>query len=312
MRRLAMIGLALAVGLSAGCRERAPATPADPQPYEITVDGRARTFLVHVPAGQARNAGSMPIVLALHGNLGTGDGMRTLTHFDRVADANGLIVAYPDGYRRSWADGRGATAADQAGVDDVAFLAAVLDTIRRDHPVADRTRAFATGMSNGAMMAHRLGCDLADRVVAIAPVAGGMPVAVSAGCRPVRPVAVLDIQGTADPLVPYQGGEVTVPGTGGQRGELLSATRTATRWARLNGCAGVATTGSVPDRAEDGTRTTSQSWCGGRVQLYTVDGGGHAWPGGLPYLPARIIGPTAEDFDASELIAAFFAAQAAG
>src|SRR5437764_12848910 len=106
------------------------------------------------------------------------------------------------------------------------------------------------------MMAHRLGCDLSAWIRAIAPDAGGMSRAVSATCRPGRPVPVLDIQGTADPLVPYAGGEVR-----GQRGDLLSAADTAARWAALDGCTGAPVDAALPDRAAgDGTTTSTRSW----------------------------------------------------
>ncbi|GIG62620.1 esterase [Longispora fulva] len=272
--------------------------------HRITVAGVTRTYRVHIPAG---GSGAGPVVLALHGALGTGEGLEALTGLDRVADERGLILVYPDGFDRSWADGRGVSPADKAHMDDVAFLAAVLDAVRRDHPAADRSRAFVLGMSNGAMMAHRLGCELSDRITAVAAVAGGIPATVAMGCHPARPPRMLDIQGTADPLVPYTGGEVTVPGTGQQRGELLSASDTATHWARLAGCAGPPTAAALPDRVDDGTTTGTLTWCAGQVELYAVTGGGHTWPGGVQYLPAVVVGPTARDFDASQVIGAFFA-----
>jgi polyhydroxybutyrate depolymerase len=294
----------LAVALAAGGCAAIRAYAAGATTHRIVSGGRTRTFLVYAPAGRG---GPMPVVLLLHGSTGDGAGMLGLTGFDRVADADGFIAVYPDGYRRSWADGRGVSPADQAGVDDVAFLGAVLDDVDAHYP-ADRSRTYVTGISNGAMMAHRLGCDLAGRITAIAPDAGGMSVATSLACHPSRPVPVLDIQGTADPLVPYGGGEVTVPGTGAQRGPLLSAPDTAAAWNRLDGCAGGPVSSRVPDSADDGTTTSIQRWCGGEVELYTVTGGGHTWPGGVQYLPAAIVGRTARDFDASTVIGAFFEA----
>jgi polyhydroxybutyrate depolymerase len=100
---------------------------------------------------------------------------------------------------------------DRAGVDDVAFINSVIDDVSGQDAV-DPGRVYATGISNGAFMAQRLGCDLADRIVAIAPVAGTLGAGVS--CQPDQPVSVLEMHGTSDPLVPYAGGTMT--GRGGQ------------------------------------------------------------------------------------------------
>ena len=94
----------------------------------------------------------MPLLLALHGRLGDGKGMATLTHLSQVADQYGFIVVYPDGYQRGWADGRGATTADQAGVDDVAFLSTLIATLSGEYAI-DARRIYATGISNGGFMA---------------------------------------------------------------------------------------------------------------------------------------------------------------
>lgn len=274
----------------------------------ITVDGRVRTARVHLPPQKSGILG-LPVVLAFHGRLGDGAGMQRLTHLDTVADENGFLVAYPDGYRRSWNDGRADSPANAAGVDDVAFVRALLERLERDYAV-DGDRVFATGMSNGGFFTQRLGCELAGTFAAVAPVASVLPKKLAARCGPSRPMPVLMIAGTEDPLVPYGGG--TVEGSAGGAA-VLSAKASAKRWRVLAGC-GAPTSKTLPDKAKDGTSVSllvaKKCDRGSGVQLYTVTGGGHTWPGGTQYLPAATIGRTSRDFDASATIWAFFRAHA--
>ena len=136
----------------------------------VPVGGMDRTAWVHQPA--AGTGAAPPLVVCLHGGFGQGAGMALYSGFDRVADRFGFVVAYPDGHRRSWNDGRGNTPAGRDGVDDVAFAAALLDQLST-RLAYDPRRVYVTGISNGAMMAQRLGCELPERIAAIAPVAGG-------------------------------------------------------------------------------------------------------------------------------------------
>jgi polyhydroxybutyrate depolymerase len=273
----------------------------------LTVGGMDRSYRVHQPAGRSGAAG-LPVVLVLHGRLGTADGMARLTHFDTVADRAGFLAVYPQGYRRSWHDARGTTPAAAAGVDDVAFLSAVIDDlVARDH--ADPARVYATGISNGGMLTQQLGCRLAGRLAGIAPVAGPMSTTLLPACHPARPLPVLEIHGTADPLVPYAGGPL---GADADRGDVLSVPETVDTWRALDGCAAPPTVAPLPRPAGDGTTTTVSAGehcrAGGAVVLYTVTGGGHTWPGGEQYLPAAVVGPTSRQFDASQVIWDFFAA----
>ena len=135
---------------------------------ELTVGGRARGFTMRLPQSAS---GEIPLVLVLHGNHPDAGGwiMRDWTTFDKQADAQGFAVAYPDGYRGCWADGRGVTTADEAGVDDVAFLRAIIDwSAERHRTRPDRT--VVAGISNGALMAHRLGLEASDQVAVNAPI----------------------------------------------------------------------------------------------------------------------------------------------
>ena len=274
-----------------GMLERSVAQSA---PRSLQVGGVARTYLVHVPP-RAPASGGYPIVLLLHGAGGSGRRIAAHTGMDRIADREGFIAVYPDGLERRWNDGRRGLSA----ADDVAFIRSLLDTLRRQYRV-DSTRIFASGISNGAMLAHRLACDLPGVFAAIAPVAGAMPAAIAERCRQPK-VSMIAIQGTADRLVPYAGGSV------GERGPVLSARATAEHWARASGCGATPAAESLPDRIRDGTRIQRFTWtgCDRGIALYAVIGGGHTWPGG-PGGTSRLIGSTTREIDGAEVIWGFF------
>ena len=266
--------------------------------------GRTRTYLVHRPPG---SRAGMPVVLAFHGGGGTAAGMARITHLDAVADQHGFVVVYPQGYANSWAGGKGDTPADEAGIDDVGFVSALIRRLAAEDRI-DTTRVFATGLSAGGFMAQRLGCQLSDRIAGIAPVAATLIVTIAQTCAPSRPMPVLEIQGTADPLVPYGGGHVAGRGPGGN--PTLSAPDTAAHWASVNRCPASPDTVMLPTVISDGTQVRTDRYgpcAGGPVVLYTVMNGGHTWPGGEQYLPVRVVGRTTHQFDASETMWSFFA-----
>jgi polyhydroxybutyrate depolymerase len=269
----------------------------------VAVDGRQRTYLLHLPGRRPRGGRATsprPIVVALHGRAGTGAGTAAITRLDPLADRHGFAVLYPDGFRRSWADGRGETPADKAKVDDVKFIRALLDEAGRRYHL-DTRRAIVTGISNGGFLTHRLGCEMADRLAAIIPVIAGMSPQVAVGCRPARPVPTLLIMGTEDPLVPYEGGEMS-----GGRGSTLSARDTINRWARLDRCFGAPVETEVPDVVEDGTHVRTLRWstcaAAAAAQLTTMVGAGHTWPGS-----DRGTGPTTGQFDGADAVWEFAA-----
>ena len=266
---------------------------------QIQVDGRARSYLLHVPAGYDEAKG-MPLLLALHGRLGTGSGEEKLGHLDRLSDEYRFLAVYPDGLDRSWADGRGGTPSDHDRVDDVKFLSALIDKIASEYKV-DPARIYATGMSNGGFMSGRLACDLANRLAAVAIVGASLAESL-ATCHPAKPISVLIMQGTEDPLVPFQGGELRR----GATGTVLSHDAAIQKFVQANHCTGQPAAKHIPDTAGDGTSidVVTYSACAGNseVQGYTVNGGGHTWPGGTQYLPAMLIGKTSQNLDASEVI----------
>ena len=179
----------------------------------------------------------MPLVIVLHGNHpdATGQMMRDWTTFDAQADAFGFAVAYPDGVGGCWADGRGVTTADEAGVDDVAFLRALVDTSAERHgTIADR--AVVAGVSNGAFMAHRMAIEASEQVAVFAAVAGGLPASLR-DVRPAHAVSAMLIHGTADPVSPIEGGYSRHRGPNGElRGRTLSLDETAGFWRAVDRC----------------------------------------------------------------------------
>jgi polyhydroxybutyrate depolymerase len=266
--------------------------------------GITRTYQAHVPAKTDREA-ALPLVIALHGGNGTGASMRNLTSLDAVADDSGFVVAYPDGYANSWADGRGTTDAEVAGVNDVAFIGALIDDIAARTPI-DARRVYVTGISNGGMMSLRLACALSSRIAAVAPVAANMPSALLSSCTPTRPVPVMFVHGDQDLLMPRDGGVVPL----GAGGAVQSTAASVALWNGLNGCAAMATSSATIDAAADGTSISLLRYggCGAGVdnRFYDVVGGGHTWPGGLQYQSIALIGRTSSEINAGQEMWSFF------
>jgi polyhydroxybutyrate depolymerase len=275
----------------------------------IKIGSIERTYFVHVPS---RFPGGRPagLVLVLHGGGGTGRQIERHTRFSTLADHGGFIAVYPDAVDRNWNDGRGAAgiAAQQRNIDDVAFLSGLITVLTREFAV-DPRRVYVTGASNGAFMSERLAAEVSQRIAAIAPVIGGMGPQVRDRFAPKAPVSVLLMNGTEDPLVPYQGGPVA---RSRSRGETIGIPEIVRLWTTYNRCSGPPETVLLPDAdPADGTRVrrTAYARCADRtaVTLYTIEGGGHTWPGGVQYLPRAIIGRTSRDIDATEVIWQFFA-----
>ncbi len=276
---------------------------------EFIHNGIRRTYLVHV--GSACSASTpAPLVIVLHGGGGTGAGTVKLTGFNAIADREGFIVVYPDGIDRHWNDGRGVEwyRAHTQDIDDLGFISALIDELSAKLNI-DSKRVYATGISNGGMMSYRLGCELSQRIAAIAPVTASIAVNMAKEWSPSRPMPVLIIAGTADPLVPWDGGDIRFGGR--IYGTVLSVPETVQFWVEKNGCLAKPMVIRLPETdPTDGTTVRKEVYTGCRggaeVVLYAVEGGGHTWAGGLQYLPERIIGKTSREFSASEVIWQFF------
>jgi len=270
----------------------------------IDVHGQTRTYALYVPAS-ARAGKPAALVIALHGGLGQGKSMAALSGFSQLADREGFLVAYPDGLRRHWRDGRTMPAgmvAEEA--DDVAFMSALIDDAAKLHPL-DAHRIYATGISNGAIFSNYLASKLSERLAGIAPVAGGIATEVAADFHPAAPVSVLIINGREDPLVPYDGGAV-----GKTHGSIVSTERALHLWLDADGLHGEPHVRNVAANKAGDCGEQWQMWSGGRngsgVTLISLAGGGHTWPGGAQYLPRAIVGAVCPELDASRVIWDFF------
>lgn len=270
----------------------------------IEVGGQPRSYLVHVPPQYAA-ATPTPVVVAFHGGGANARNMVAFSGLNEKADRAGFIVVYPEGIGRleqlhTFNAGNCCGLAAARNVDDVGFTRQILDDLAGVANI-DRRRVFATGMSNGAMMAYRVASELADRIAAIAPVGGPMG---TATCRPSRPVPVMHFHGDADEFAPFKGGR----GRGVSGTDFLSVDHSINAWVAANGCGTTPTATPLPDRENDGTTVRQLRYEGGRdgseVVLVVIEGGGHTWPGREPRM--RSLGTATRDISANDMMWDFF------
>jgi polyhydroxybutyrate depolymerase len=292
-----------AVGICSFAVPRRESHRESPRQYmdfadSLLVGDIRRTYLVHTP----NESDTHSLLLAFHGGGGRAKGMPLLTHFNEIADREGIVVAYPDGYRRHWTDTSGTS---PTGIDDLSFVSAIIEKLTTTYRI-DTRKVYAAGISNGGFFSQRLAIEFTKKISAVATVAATMQVSLAVVQALSRPVSVMLIHGTNDPLVPFEGGRVKA----GARREILSAHNSAVKWAELNGCHSTPSISKLTTRTEEATRVRVEkfSQCRGNAEviLYIIEGGGHTWPGGWQYLPERIIGTTSRNIDASEEIVAFF------
>lgn len=303
----ALVALASAALLAASARA-APscagrtAREAEARCDSLSVGGRERTFRLYVPSQVAPAA---PLLVVLHGGGGGGSGMEVLTAhgFNRRADGSGAIVVYPDGVGRGWNDGRHdlKSQAVKDQVDDVGFLRALVAELERRYPI-DRARIFVAGISNGGMMTLRLACEARDVFKGFVAVAASLGEDIAASCNAEGIERLALIAGTADPIVPWDGGTVAV--FGAARGRVIGAKASFAFFKEAAKCRAERQDPPLDRVADDGTQLTLHRAVdclgGADVRLYEVDGGGHAWPGGLRYLGERLIGKVSRELDATD------------
>ena len=309
MRKIILLGSILIMFFSCN-KEDSPTTPIDGSSVQnsvsLTVDGNTRSFIVYLPKGY-NNAGKMPMIFAIHGGSGTPEGMINIANFKAIADRDKVVLVYPSGIQKNWNDGR-PTTPNQLGINDVSFFNQMCDYMINNYSV-DGTKIYATGISNGGFMSSRLGCELSNRIAAIAVVAATMEATtIAPSCNPGRPVPVIYIHGTTDPLVPFAGGQMTAGGTAG--GSILSHSQALDKWVTINSCNSIPTVTDLPDVVNDGTTIKQRVYSGGingsEVVSYVISNGGHTWPQGYQYLNEAIIGKTSQDINACEVIWTFF------
>jgi polyhydroxybutyrate depolymerase len=266
---------------------------------------RTRTYLIHVPPS-FDPAQPVPVVLVFHGG---GTNARTMVRFcglNETADRYGFLAVYPSGTGRNpnlltWNAGNCCGDALRDNVDDVGFVAALLDDLAGLADI-DPNRVFATGMSNGGILAYRLASELSERIAAIASIAGPMG---TDRCQPTRPVSILHFHGTADEFTPYAGGLgpkslTTIV--------FRSAADSVSCWVTSNGCPERPQKSTIQAKEAGGFPVEKSVWgpgaAGTEVVLYTIHGGGHTWPGRIPL--GTYLGPSATGISANELLWTFF------
>ena len=270
------------------------AYPGNAQTVNGTIqhDGGTRNYRVHLPSGYDP-AESYPFVYNLHGYTSNASEQEFYTQMNSTSDANGFIVCHPDGLQNSWNVGFAGT----SGADDVDFLVTLIDSLAEMYSI-DRDRLYSTGMSNGGFMSYKLACEASDVFAAVASVTGSMVPTAPAQCNPDRILPVMQIHGTADATVQYDGTPfVSIP-----IDDLIDF------WTDKNECEGEPTIIDI-ENIDTGDNSTAQrieyTDCtdGNEVIFYKIENGGHTWPDAIIDLPTLV---TNRDFNANEVIWEFF------
>ncbi len=232
--------------------------------HQLTWDGTQRSFRIYRPAQVTQ---PVSVVVVLHGGGGSAATAEAAYGWDRAADRHGFVVAYPESLGQAWNAGSCCGRAQTVDADDVGFVTAVVAELLGEEPL-DPDRVYLTGFSNGAMLSYRIACEAPGVFAAIAPVSGTQLV----DCADARPVSLLAIHGTSDPSVPYDGG----PGSGVGNVDGPSAPTVNEFWRTVDDCA-------EPSDQRSGAITRSTATCpsGRTVELITIDGGAHHWPGSV-------------------------------
>jgi polyhydroxybutyrate depolymerase len=307
MKRYLLAVIAILLSVLACARNvpsaTAPSTsPADEITRPLSHGGIERSYILYMPAS-VNQSQPVPLVFVLHGGTGNAETAIRMSGFNGAADQNGFAVVYPNGTGRlsgdillTWNGGTCCGYAQEKNIDDVGFMRAIVTDLRTLVTI-DPKRIYATGMSNGGILSQRLACEAADLFAAIAPVSGTLNLP---SCAPSQPISVIEFHGTADQHIPYDGGYgpkslVNV--------DFASVKDSVEFWTSFDKCNSQPQTTSVDDIRHD-------IWmgCAGStsVELYTIVGGGHAWPGGPGGIPDSDQPVT--NISATQLIWKFFAA----
>ncbi len=275
----------------------------------IIHNGIERSYVIHFPPSY-NDTNKLPLVIALHGG-GEGDGQDMLekNHFDEVGDIKNYISLFPNGVFADWADGRGVTDSDVAGIDDVSFLNDLIDHLIEKYKI-DANRIYVCGASNGGMMTQRLACEIPQKFAAFGSIISSMTDEVFNTCNPQEPISMLLMNGTDDLFVPYNGGDLA-PFTNG--GSVIGTDQTILFWQNNNNCSNLTSTiTELPNTNDtDGSTVSVFNYesCenSSEILLYRINNGGHILPGYESNInPIPLIGNINYDIDAAEDIWKFF------
>ena len=273
--------------------------------------GLTRTYLLYMPADLKPGS---PLVFALHGSMGNPEQMRVATGygFERLADEHGFAVVYPQGYKNYWNDCRTEAPFETSrlNIDDVGFLRSVIAKLH-DGILIDPKRVYAMGISNGGHMAYRLALEAPAAFAAVAACAANLPTDANCKCsKSGKPVSVLIMNGTEDPINPFEGGEVSLFGVG-NRGSVLSAWDSFEYFLKLNGLYSedLAPNPGKGIIKDGGNIATYPDEGGPAAALYVVRGAGHVIPQPWWRYP-RLLGFTPKTPNGPEEMWKFFARNA--
>ena len=272
------------------------AIPSGSSVGSIVSDGRVRAYRLYVPANLPASSPA-PLVVFLHGGFGDGAQAEGAYGWDAAADANGFVVLYPDGISKAWNGGTCCGAPQAQDIDDVGFIEDLVGHIETLLPI-DTSRVFATGISNGGIMAYRLACET-TLFAAIGPDSATQLVP----CTGAQPTSVIAIHGLDDSRVPFAGGL----GSGVGHVDGPSVPSVIAAWRAVDGC-------GDPTSSTNGPVTSSLATCNDdrAVELITIAGAGHQWPGGKamnPVVAAVLdLDQPSDALDATAVMWSFFAA----
>ncbi len=296
--RVPVVALLISAMAMISCK--ASSSDQQNESHALIVDGVKRYYIVHVPPSYSPTAHAA-VVLNFHGGGEDAQQQMALSKMNETSDAHGFLVVYPEGTAalfgkwRTWNAGSCCGRAQRENSNDVRFTAMLIDDLSRQYSI-DLRRVFATGISNGGMMVYRLGCELADRIAAIAPIAATL---VEDNCLPSRPISVFHIHGRADEFVPFEGGY----GRYRPAGPLKSVQDTTALFVTLDEC------DKTPHVTYQKGNVKCESFnrCADNtaVTLCSVEAGGHTWPDGSPFPKG---GLTTHDISANEAMWRFFEA----
>lgn len=278
--------------------------------HTLRISDENREYVVHIPKGYTASK-THAVLLAFHGGFGNAEQFEDSSGLSKIADERGFIVIYGQGLSFGplqapvWNAGAccGQAQESQRDIDDVSYVRAVVTDVQKRYSV-DKTRIYSAGMSNGGMLTQRLSCEAADILAGAASVAGTIAIS---DCNPVRPIPMLIIHGTEDKNVPYEGGRGS---EAFNRAAYISIEQEFYDWGQRNHCnTDNPVTTQIAPRSRDGKSVEKKTYtgCVAPVELYTILGGGHEWPGGQKPADNRLeqTQPT-QVLDASEVIVNFF------
>ncbi len=290
------LAIALATAANAAERDRS-----------IAINGAARSYTLITPDTRP---GPLALLIVYHGGGQTAAKARDYTRFDEWVARENLVAVYPHGLGNNWNDGRSAAGLIEraaSATNDIEFTSQIINQLAAEG-IADPSRVFLTGASNGGMMAMYAGCKLSGRIAGIAPVVANQPV--DWRCQ-ARGLAALFIHGTEDLYMPYAGGRIAGGKTSRDLGSVLSADETMKLYMQMNGCSGVKESKKIDKVGRDNTVAviTDYTCSGAPLKHIVIEGGGHTWPGARNgVIAGLILGRTSDEVSATAEIWNFFKA----